>query len=116
MKLNLYKDLQKFHDDHINLLIEKEWLNNLIISNILYGLKNTYDDWLFGNLTVDNNIELIFLQRKPWKLLLYSLINEDLDNKLNYFVKEIYKIDKNINGVNSTEDITQKFSNFYCSL
>lgn len=116
MKLNLYKDLQKFHDDHINLLLEKEWLNNLIISNILYGLKNTYDDWLFGNLTVNNNIELIFLQRKPWKLLLYSLINEDLDNKLNYFVKEIYKIDKNINGVNSTEDIAQKFSNFYCSL
>lgn len=35
---------------------------------------------------------------------------------IEFFAKEIYKIDNNINGINSEEKIAKKFSDEYCSL
>lgn len=116
MKVNIYKDLKHFYDDHINILIKEEWINNLIIKNISYGLENTYDGWIFGNLLNNKTIDIIFLHRRPWKLLIYSLNNENLDNKLKFLSEEINKVDNNLNGVNTEKEIAQKFSKFYCEL
>lgn len=116
MKVNIYKDLKHFYDDHINILIKEEWINNLIIKNISYGLENTYDGWIFGNLLNNEKIDIIFLHRRPWKLLIYSLNNENLDNKLKFLSEEINKVDNNLNGVNTQKEIAQKFSKFYCEL
>lgn len=81
MKLNLYDNIQKFFDDHYSILLEKEYLNNLIITNIIYGIDNKINNWLYGNITYE--IQLIFLQRKPWKLLLCSLNEDDSINEKN---------------------------------
>ena len=116
MKVNIYKEMKQFYDVHINILIKEEWINNLMIKNISYGLENNYDGWIFGNLLNNEKIDIIFLQRRPWKLLIYSLNNENLDNKLKFLAEEIYKVDNDLNGVNAETEISEKFSKFYCEL
>ena len=108
--------MKQFYDVHVKILIKEEWINNLMIKNISYGLENNYDGWIFGNLLNNEKIDIIFLHRRPWKLLIYSLNNENLDNKLKFLSEEIYKVDNDLNGVNAETEISQKFSKFYCQL
>ena len=47
MKFETYKDPKKFVEENAELLLEKEWLNNLFVGNYKDALKTGIDEnWL----------------------------------------------------------------------
>lgn len=70
-----------------------------------------------ATVTNDNNeIELIMLYRKPWKLIFYSPTNNYSDEILKFTAEEVYKYDKDLLGVNTRNDVAERFARFYCEL
>lgn len=79
MKLIKYENIEDFVNENMDLILEKEWLNCLMVGNCFERLKQKSNDCLLTKITENNRTELIMLYRKPWKLLLYS----PTDNKSN---------------------------------
>ena len=75
-----------------DLLEEKEWYNNLMIRNCNYGVNNDTKDWLFGIVKNNEIIEMIVLFRPPWKMVVYSPLNNYSDEIIIYLANEVYKI------------------------
>lgn len=113
-----YEDIKIFANENLDLILEKEWLNNLMMGNCLEGLEKGIDkeNWLLAKIVDNNKTELIMLYRKPWNLLLYSPTNNISDELYKFAAEEIYKIDPNLNGVNSEKVISRKFAEFYCEI
>ena len=117
MEFKYYKNEKEFINENEELLLEKEWLNNLILGNCYYALENGIDEsWLLASIIDNNRTELIMLLRRPWKLLLYSPTNNKDDRLYKFAAEEVYKIDKEIPGVNSENEIANKFADEYCKL
>ena len=116
MELIKYENLEDFVNDNMNLILEKEWLNCLMVGNCLEGLKQEKNDWLLAKITENNRTELIMFYRKPWKLLLYSPTDNKSDELFKFAAEEIYKIDSNLLGVNSEKQIANKFAKNYCEI
>ena len=115
MKFKRYNDLHEFVKENDKLINEKEWLNNLMIGNINYGLKNGTDEgWLMAKVEDNGNTELIMLLRRPWKLLLYSPTNNSSDELYKFTSEAVYEVDKDIPGVNAEKVIANKFAKYYC--
>ena len=52
MEFIKYDDIKKFADDNLELLLEKEWLNNLMVGNYKDAIKNGIDEnWLLARVT-----------------------------------------------------------------
>ena len=116
MEFIKYDNIKNFTDDNLKLLLEKEWLNNLIVGNCLDGLKNGADGWTLAKVMSNSKTELIILHRRPWNLLLYSPTNNQTDELYEYAAQEIYKIDNNVNGVNAEKILANKFAKYYSVL
>lgn len=117
MQFNKYTDITSFWSDTRELLEKEEWYNCLIIGNCLEGVEQGSVDWFFATITDDyNNIELIMLYRKPWKLVIYSPTNNYSDKLLKFAANEIYKHDKELLGINTEKTAAKKFSKYYCNL
>ena len=116
MELKKYDSVEQFVDENINQLLEKEWLNCLMVGNCFDGLKMKANDWLLAKVSENNKTELIILYRKPWKLLLYSPTNNKADKLFEFTAKEIYKIDPNLLGVSAEKEIANKFAKYYCEV
>ena len=116
MELIKYENLEDFVKDNMNLILEKEWLNCLMVGNCLEGLKQEKIDWLLAKITENNKTELIMFYRKPWKLLLYSPTDNKSNELFKFAAEEIYKIDSNLLGVNSEKQIANKFAKNYCKI
>lgn len=116
MQFNLYKDINLFWRDTKELLEKEEWYNCLMIGNCLEGVEKGIVDWFLATVTNDNNIELIMLYRKPWKLLVYSPSNNYSDELLQFAANEIYKYDKELLGINTEKTVAEKFAKYYCNL
>lgn len=116
MELVKYDNIENFVNENMNLILEKEWLNCLMVGNCLDGMKEKPNDWLLAKVTENSKTELIILYRKPWKLLLYSPTNNKSDELFEFTAKEIYKIDANLLGVNSEKEIANKFAEYYCEI
>ena len=114
MKFEKYDNIKRFIDDNLKIIEEKEWLNNLMVGNCVDGLKNGTKGWLLARITNDSKTELIILNRKPWHLLFYSPTNNRNDELYEFAAKEIYKIDKEILGVNGDKELARKFAKYYC--
>ena len=111
-----YNNIQEFNRDNLNLLLEKEWLNNLIIGNCLEGPSENEEPWILASIKENNITQLIMLYRKPWNLLLYSPTNNISDVLYKFAAKEIYKIDDNLNGVNAEVELADKFAKYYSAI
>ena len=111
-----YNNIQEFNRDNLNLLLEKEWLNNLIIGNCLEGPAENEEPWILASIKENNITQLIMLYRKPWNLLLYSPTNNISDELYKFAAKEIYKIDDNLNGVNAEVELADKFAKYYSAI
>ncbi|MBQ3407888.1 MAG: GNAT family N-acetyltransferase [Clostridia bacterium] len=112
-----YTNGQDFTNENLNLLLEKEWLNNLIVGNCQDSLNiDIDDDWILASIKNENKTELIMLYRKPWKLLMYSPTNNKSDELYQFVAKEIYKINSCLPGVNTESEIAKKFANYYCEI
>ncbi len=116
MKLIKYEKIEDFVNENMSLILEKEWLNCLMVGNCFDGLKQKNNDWLLAKVIDNNKTELILLYRKPWKLLLYSPTDNKSDELFKFVAKEIYKIDANLLGVNSEKEIANKFAKYYCEI
>ncbi len=114
MKFEKYDNVKKFIDDNMNLIEEKEWLNNLMVGNCEAGLKKGTEGWVLARITNNNKTELIILNRKPWHLLFYSPTNNRTDELFEFSAKEVYKLDKDILGVNGDKELARKFAKYYC--
>ncbi len=116
MRLIKYENIEDFVNENMDLILEKEWLNCLMVGNCFEGLKQKANDWLLAKVTENNRTELIMLYRKPWKLLLYSPTDNKSDELFRFTAKEIYKIDANLLGVNAEKEIANKFAKYYCRM
>ena len=114
MKFEKYDNIKKFMDDNMNLIEEKEWLNNLMVGNCEDGLEQGTEGWVLARVTNNDKTELIILNRKPWHLLFYSPTNNRTDELFEFAAKEVYKIDKDILGVNGDKELARKFAKYYC--
>ena len=114
MKFEKYDNVKKFMNDNMKLIEEKEWLNNLMVGNCEDGVKNGTEGWVLARVTNDSKTELIILNRKPWHLLFYSPTNNRADELFEFAAKEVYKIDKDILGVNGDKELARKFAKYYC--
>lgn len=115
MNFKKYDDIQEFAKENNELISQKEWLNNLMVGNINYGLKNGTDEgWLMARVEDNGKVELIILLRRPWHLLLYSPTDNTSDELYKFAAEAVYGVDNIIPGVNAEKDIANKFAKYYC--
>ncbi len=116
MEFKRYENIEEFGKENLELLLEKEWLNNLIVGNYFEGLKKGAEGWLLGKVTDKGKTELIILYRKPYRVLLATPTDNTNDELYKFAANEVYKIDQNILGVNTEKEIANKFARYYCEL
>lgn len=114
MEIEIYDRMDKFYSDSIKLLQKEEAINNLMIGNILEALKTKdIQGWTFGVVKNKEKVELIFLNRPPFNLLMYSSTNNRTDELYEFLAKELSKRNIHLLGVNTGIDICQKFAKYY---
>lgn len=116
MEFKKYEKLEDFINENFQLILEKEWLNCLMVGNCLEGEKIGTEGWLLAKVTQSKKTELIMLYRKPWKLILYSPTDNTSDELYRFAAEEVYKQDNNLLGVNAETDVAHKFARFYCEI
>lgn len=115
MEFIKYEKLEDFMDENFELLLEKEWLNCLMIGNCTEGNKNN-EDWFLAKVIENEKTELIMFYRKPWKFLMYSPTDNTSDELYKFAAEETYKYDSNLIGVNTEKEIANKFAKYYCEV
>lgn len=115
MEFVRYNKLEDFMKENFELILEKEWLNCLMVGNCLEGEKIGIDGWILAKVIQNSKTELIMLYRKPWKLILYSPTDNTSDELYKFAAEEVYKQDNNLLGVNAEREIAHKFARYYCN-
>ena len=105
MKFIIYNEVEEFIKENFELILEKEWLNCLMVGNCLEGQKTGTEGWLLAKITQNERTELVILYRKPWKLIMYSPTDNVTDELYRFAAEEIYKQDDNLLGVNAEREI-----------
>lgn len=116
MEFIRYNNIEDFMRENFELILEKEWLNCLMVGNCLEGQKIGIEGWLLAKVQQNQTTELIILYRKPWKLIMYSPTNNLSDELYKFVAEEVYKVDSELLGVNAEKEIANKFAQFYCEL
>lgn len=115
MEFIKYEKLEEFMDENFELLLQKEWLNCLIIGNCTEGNEKN-EDWFLAKIIENQKTELIMFYRKPWKLLMYSPTDNTSDELYKFAAKETYKYVSDLIGVNTEKEIANKFAKYYCEV
>lgn len=113
MEFVRYNNIKDFMKENFELILEKEWLNCLMVGNCLEGEEIGIDGWLLAKVTNNKKTELIILYRKPWKLIMYSPTDNKSDELYKFAAEEVYKIDNNLLGVNAEKEMAHKFARHY---
>ena len=116
MKFVRYNKIEDFMKENFELILEKEWLNCLMVGNCLEGQKIGIEGWLLAKVMQNEKTELIMLYRKPWKLIMYSPTDNVTDELYKFVAEEVYKLDNNLLGVNAEIEIANKFAKYYCEV
>jgi len=117
MEFKKYDNPKEFALENEKLILEKEWLNNLMVGNYNDALENGIDEnWLLARVTDKNKTELIMLLRRPWKLLLYSPTGNMKKELYKFAAEKIYKVNKNLPGVNTEKKTGKMFAEEYCKI
>ena len=116
MEFTKYENIEDFMKENFELILEKEWLNCLMVGNCLEAQKIGMDGWLLAKITQNEKTELIILYRKPWKLIMYSPTDNTSDELYRFADEETYKQDNYLLGVNAETEIANKFAKFYCEI
>ena len=99
MDFKKYENPEEFVEENEKLILEKEWLNNLMVGNYKDAVKLGIDkNWLLARITNNGKTELIILLRRPWKLLLDSPTDNESDGLYKFAAEEVYKVDKDIDN------------------
>ena len=115
MEFIKYEKLENFMNENFELLLQKEWLNCLMIGNCL---DKSIDEYviLLAKITQNSETQLIILYRKPWKLLMYSPTGNVSDEIYKFAAEEVYKQDNDLLGVNAEKVIANKFAKYYSEI
>ena len=116
MEFIIYNEVEEFIKENFELILQKEWLNCLMVGNCLEGQKIGTEGWLLGKVTQNGKTELVILYRKPWKLIMYSPTENTSDDLYKFVAEEVYKIDNELLGVNAETEIANKFAKYYSEL
>lgn len=117
MEFKKYDDPKEFVEENEKFILEKEWLNNLMAGNYKDAVEEGLtEDWLLARVTDNGKTELIMLLRKPWRLLMYSPTDNKSEELYRFAAEELYKIDPNLEGVNTEKDISQIFAKEFCKI
>ena len=116
MEFIRYEKIEDFIKENFELILEKEWLNCLMVGNCLEGEKIGTQDWLLAKVINNSTTELIMLYRKPWKLILYSPTNNTSDELYKFTAEQVYEQDRELLGVNAETEMAHKFARFYCEI
>ena len=116
MKFIRYNTLEDFMKENFDFILEKEWLNCLMVGNCLEGEKIGTEGWLLAKVSQNEKTELIILYRKPWKLILYSPTGNTTDELYKFTAEQIYRQDNKLLGVNAETEMAHKFARFYCEI
>ena len=113
MEFIRYNNIEEFMRENFELILEKEWLNCLMVGNCLEAQKIGVDGWLLAKVVQNEKTELIMLYRKPWKLIMYSPTGNISEELYKFAAQEVYKIDNNLLGVNAEKEMAYKFARHY---
>lgn len=114
MKIKMYSDAIKFNEENIGYLLEKEEINNLIIGCLHDSLEAIdIEKWVMGNVTMENNVELIFICPPESKLLIYSPTNNYDDSLYKFIVEQFKSMNIKLLGVKAETKIANIFSEQY---
>lgn len=117
MEFKKYDDPNEFVKENEKFILEKEWLNNLMAGNYKDAVKDGIDEnWLLARVTEGEQTELVMLLRKPWRLLIYSPTNNKSEELYRFAAEELYKIDPNLEGVNTEKEVSQIFAREFCKV
>lgn len=117
MEFKKYDNPEEFIEENEKFILEKEWLNNLMAGNYKDALKEDISEgWLLARVTDNGKTELIMLLRKPWRLLMYSPTNNKSEELYRFAAEELYKVDPNLEGVNTEKEISQIFAREFCKV
>lgn len=117
MEFKKYDNPEEFIEENEKFILEKEWLNNLMAGNYKDALKEDIrEGWLLARVTDGEQTELIMLLRKPWRLLMYSPTNNKSEELYRFAAEELYRIDPNLEGVNTEKEISQIFAREFCKV
>lgn len=117
MEFKKYDNPEEFVKENEKFILEKEWLNNLMAGNYKDAVKEGIDEnWLLARVTEGEKTELVMLLRKPWKLLMYSPTNNKSEELYRFAAEELYKVDPNLEGVNTETEVSQIFAREFCKI
>lgn len=117
MEFKKYDNPEEFIEENEKFILEKEWLNNLMAGNYKDAVKEGLNEnWLLARVTDNEKTELIMLLRKPWRLLMYSPTNNKSEELYRFAAEELYKIDPNLEGVNTEKEVSQIFAREFCKV
>ncbi len=117
MELIAYKTVKEFWSENKNLLLEREALNQLIITNAVQQLeKCTSKECLFGVVHDEFNVvTLVFCYVVPFNLVIYVPTQERNVESIHRLVDYLVKEDIAIRGVNGNRAVVDVFNEYYSS-
>ena len=65
MEFIKYNNIEDFMKENFELILEKEWLNCLMVGNCLEAQKIGIEGWLLAKITQNNKTELIHFRIEP---------------------------------------------------
>lgn len=117
MEFKKYDDPKEFVEENEKFILEKEWLNNLMVGNYKDAVAEGINEgWLLARVTEGEQTELIMLLRKPWKMLMYSPTNNKSELLYRFAAEKLYEIVPNLEGVNTEKEISQIFADEFCKI
>lgn len=114
MEVRIYATVQKFLKYNEEVLLEKEAITQLILSNAFVNReKETNNEILFGRVEDESGVvKLIFANVSPYNLLIYNL-SEDSLGSVQALIDYLIEAKVNLRGINANNKICSEFIPYY---
>ncbi|MDR2598922.1 MAG: GNAT family N-acetyltransferase [Oscillospiraceae bacterium] len=114
MQFNRYRNLKKYKEDVLSVLLEKETENNLPISILSNTDPTDTSEWLMSTITDEfETIQLIALCTKPFNIVLSTPTDEYNSDCVKLLIDELSRINFNPPGVFAKTKLAREFSENY---
>lgn len=118
MRLHTHKNAQSFLKTNQSLLVENETVTQLIIYNALQSLTVAPStSCLFGTITEDKQVILLFSNVNPYNIQLFSPIRDEklIHTAIKLLIEYIFQANLPIKGINGNLVICQNFIACYAN-
>lgn len=114
MKIKIYDKVEEFLNENEKLLLEKESITQLILHNSFVNKeKFINEELIFGRVEDDKGtIKLIFVNVKPYNLLIYNVDN-DIKDSIKVLIDYLIKDKISLKGINANKNVCNEFIEYY---